>query len=158
MPSDPGMCYRFGYGADVEFVSIDTSLARTLPTEHFFEDERHRQFLEESLAPAVAGTPRWRIPFSHHPAYCAGPHHANTDAMVQTLVPLFRRAGVRIAFAGHEHNFQVGDSAGTSRMSSPVRAGSSANRRRTDSRRRVRARGRHRRTWCWAGSTRSRWR
>lgn len=48
---DPGMCYRFGYGADVEFVSIDTSLARPLPTEHFFEDDRHRDFLDEALSP-----------------------------------------------------------------------------------------------------------
>jgi hypothetical protein len=104
---DPGMCYRFGYGADVEFVSIDTSLARPLPTEHFFEDDRHRAFLDEALSPTEGSGPRWRIPFSHHPAYCAGPKHPNTEAMIQHLVPLFERAGVRAAFAGHEHNFQL---------------------------------------------------
>ena len=27
--------------------------------------------------------------------------------MIEHLVPLFRRAGVRVAFAGHEHNFQI---------------------------------------------------
>ena len=27
--------------------------------------------------------------------------------MIDELVPLFRRAGVRAAFAGHEHNFQL---------------------------------------------------
>ncbi|MGY1634633.1 metallophosphoesterase [Geodermatophilus sp. SYSU D01186] len=104
---DPGMCYRFGYGADVEFVSIDTSLARSLPTEHFFEDPRHRCFLAEALSAPEDRGPRWRIPFSHHPAYCAGPSHPNTAAMVEHLVPLFERAGVRAAFAGHEHNFQA---------------------------------------------------
>lgn len=46
------------------------------------------------------------MPFSHHPVYCAGPHHGNTEAMVEHLAPLFARAGVRAAFAGHEHNFQ----------------------------------------------------
>ncbi|WNV77651.1 metallophosphoesterase [Geodermatophilus sp. DSM 44513] len=102
---DPGMFYRLAFGADVEFVCLDTSLSRDLPTEHFFEHPRHQRFLHETLTDAAG--PRWRIPFSHHPVYCAGPHHANTAAMIEHLVPVFRRAGVRVAFAGHEHNFQV---------------------------------------------------
>ncbi|TFV63980.1 metallophosphoesterase family protein [Geodermatophilus sp. DF01-2] len=102
---DPGMFYRLAFGADVEFLCIDTSLSRDLPTEHFFEHPRHHRFLADAL-PEADG-PRWRIPFSHHPAYCAGPHHPNTAAMVEHLVPLFWRAGVRVAFAGHEHNFQL---------------------------------------------------
>ncbi|MGY1665782.1 metallophosphoesterase [Geodermatophilus sp. SYSU D00696] len=109
---DPGMFYRLTFGADVEFVCIDTSLSRELPTTHFFEHPRHRRFLDGAF-PATAGGPRWRIPFSHHPAYCAGPHHPNTAAMIDHLVPLFRRAGVRVAFAGHEHNFQLSEVNGT---------------------------------------------
>ena len=104
---DPGMFYRFPFGSDVEFVCIDTSLSDSLPTEHFFEHPRHRRFLDEAFPETDGGGPRWRIPFSHHPAYCAGPHHPNTDAMIEHLVPLFARAGVRAAFAGHEHNFQL---------------------------------------------------
>jgi tartrate-resistant acid phosphatase type 5 len=103
---DPGLFYRFGYGRDVEFVCIDTSLAEELPVAHYFQDPRHRDWLEQAL-PDAPGGPRWRIPFSHHPTYCAGPHHPNTRDMVDELVPLFRRAGVRVAFAGHEHNFQL---------------------------------------------------
>ncbi len=91
---------------------IDTSLARSLPTEHFFEDPRHWDFLGEALSAPRDGAPRWRIPFSHHPAYCAGPGHANTEAMIDHLVPLFERAGVRAAFAGHEHNSQVAQQGG----------------------------------------------
>ena len=104
--ADPGMFYRFGFGADVEFVCIDTSLARDLPTEHFFENPRHRRWLADAFPRRGTG-PRWRFPFSHHPAYCAGPSHANTESMVEHLVPLFSGAGVRAAFAGHEHNFQL---------------------------------------------------
>jgi hypothetical protein len=104
---DPGLFYRFGFGADVEFVCIDTSLAAELPVDHYFEDPKHRAWLEEALPADGAGGPRWRIPFSHHPTYCAGPHHPNTQGMIDELVPLFRRAGVRVAFAGHEHNFQL---------------------------------------------------
>jgi hypothetical protein len=103
---DPGLFYRFRYGADVEFVCIDTSLAEELPVEHYFEDPKHRDWLEHAL-PSDGGGPLWRIPYSHHPTYCAGPHHPNTGNMISELVPLFRRAGVRVAFAGHEHNFQL---------------------------------------------------
>ncbi|SOC50053.1 Calcineurin-like phosphoesterase [Blastococcus aggregatus] len=102
---DPGLFYRFAFGADVEFVCIDTSLADSLPTKHFFEHRRHSAFLDEAF-PEGPG-PRWRIPFSHHPVYCAGPHHPNTGSMIDHLVPLFARSGVRTAFAGHEHNFQL---------------------------------------------------
>lgn len=34
---DPGLFYRFGYGADVAFVAVDTSLARDLEERHYFE-------------------------------------------------------------------------------------------------------------------------
>jgi hypothetical protein len=54
---------------------------------------------------SAAGEPRWRIPFAHHPPFSAGPRHHNTREMARML-PLFRRAGVRVMFAGHEHNFQ----------------------------------------------------
>ena len=47
----------------------------------------------------------WRIPFAHHPPYSAGPQHHNTRSMTM-LRPLFDRAGVRVMFSGHEHNFQ----------------------------------------------------
>jgi hypothetical protein len=104
---EPGLFYRFGYGTDVEFVCIDTSLAEELPVEHYFEDPKHRAWLEQALPAEGSAGPVWRIPFSHHPTYCAGPHHPNTENMIKELVPLFRRAGVRVAFAGHEHNFQL---------------------------------------------------
>ena len=104
---DPGLFYRFDYGADVEFVCIDTSLATELPVDHYFQDPKHEEWLEEALPAAGTPGPAWRIPFSHHPTYCAGPHHPNTAQMVDELVPLFRRAGVRAVFAGHEHNFQL---------------------------------------------------
>ena len=108
----PGLFYRFGFGADVEFVCVDTSLASELPVDHYFEDPEHREWLRTALPPQGSAGPTWRIPFSHHPTYCAGPHHPNTAAMVEELVPVFRRAGVRAVFAGHEHNFQVSSADG----------------------------------------------
>ena len=48
---------------------------------------------------------RWKFVFCHHPPFCAGPNHHNTDRM-EALLPLFARAGVRVVLNGHEHNFQ----------------------------------------------------
>jgi tartrate-resistant acid phosphatase type 5 len=51
----------------------------------------------------------WRVPFCHHPAYCAGPHHESMTEQVEQLIPLYRRSGVRLLLHGHEHNFQHGE-------------------------------------------------
>lgn len=100
---DPGLFYRFSYGADVHFVAVDTTEADELAARFFVDDPRHRAFLEQELS----GEPRgWRIPFSHHPPFCAGPKHGNTEHLVDALVPLLRAGGVQAMFSGHEHNFQ----------------------------------------------------
>ena len=100
---DPGLFYRFQVGANLEFICLDTSFASDMDVEHYFDDPRHRRWVEEALG---AGGPRWRVPFSHHPPFCAGPEHTNTTGMVERLVPLFERAGVRLVLSGHEHNYQ----------------------------------------------------
>ena len=105
---DPGLFYRFRFGADVEFVAVDTTLASTLDQRYFFENPRHHRFLEDAFPPLhdQDERPRWRIPFSHHPPFCAGPSHHNADHLINGIVPLLERAGVRAMFSGHEHNFQ----------------------------------------------------
>jgi hypothetical protein len=100
----PGLFYRFRYGSDVEFVCIDTSKEGFFAGHRLFEFPKHWAFLEAAF-PAGAGHPRWRIPFAHHPPFSAGPRHHNTRSMAR-LIPLFQRAGVRVMFSGHEHNFQ----------------------------------------------------
>jgi hypothetical protein len=105
----PGLFYRFPYGADIEFVCLDTSRQLLLFGQRFFAHPNHSAFLEAAF-PDVTGAegraPGWRISFSHHPPYCAGPRYGNSRSMIARLVPLFERAGVRVVFSGHEHNFQ----------------------------------------------------
>jgi tartrate-resistant acid phosphatase type 5 len=103
---DPGLFYRLQYGGLVEFICIDTSFANDLDVEHYFDDPSHAQWVREALASGDGGGARWRIPFSHHPPFCAGPEHGPTTGMVDRLVPLFEEAGVRLVLSGHEHNFQ----------------------------------------------------
>jgi len=101
-----GLFYRFSYGRLVEFVCIDTSEAAEFRTERFFDERRHRPFLDETFDPDRPDRRRWMIPFGHHPPYCAGPSHDNDDDQIRAMVPRYRRAGVHTVLAGHEHNFQ----------------------------------------------------
>jgi len=102
---DPGLFYRFRYGRDVELVCLDTSAAdEGQEVGRHFQDPRHLEWLRATFG---ADRVRWRIPFSHHPAYCAGPSHRNDADMLRTLLPLFDDGGVRLVLAGHEHNFQL---------------------------------------------------
>ena len=105
---EPGLCYSFDVGALVDFVAVDTT-GRPRPT----TSATSRTPSTGGSWPRVPdrggrtdGQPVWHIPFSHHPPYCAGPSHHNDRAMIDELLPLYRRAGVRIVLAGHEHNFQ----------------------------------------------------
>ena len=103
----PGLFYKFRYGRDVELVCIDTSQDSEDDQYHrFFQVPDHQDWLGDTFA---APDVRWRIPFSHHPLYCAGPSHRNDAEMLETLLPLYDRAGVRLVLAGHEHNFQVAE-------------------------------------------------
>ncbi len=106
----PGLFYRFGFGKDLELICIDTSQDSEDPEYHrFFQVPDHKQWLDDALAVA---DPDWRIPFSHHPLFCAGPEHGNDEEMLETLLPLFERGGVRLVLAGHEHNFQISEADG----------------------------------------------
>ena len=116
----PGLFYRFNYGADVEFFCLDTSRQSLLFGKRFFLHPNHASFVDSALPWADSGGgdanevrgPRWRIPFTHHPPFCAGPQHSNTNSILNHLVPLFIRSGVRAVFSGHEHNFQFSESDG----------------------------------------------
>jgi tartrate-resistant acid phosphatase type 5 len=106
----PGLFYRLSYGRDVELICVDTSHdSSNEGAARYFQEPHHLAWLRDLFA---APPVRWRIPFSHHPAYCAGPHHGNDLHMIESLVPLFRTGGVRLALAGHEHNFQFAQMGG----------------------------------------------
>jgi tartrate-resistant acid phosphatase type 5 len=107
--TDPGLFYRLRFGRDLELVCLDTSHDTDAGGRRMFEVPKHRRWLEEVFA---RDDVRWRIPFCHHPTLCAGPENHDDEAMLRELVPLFRRAGVRLTLAGHEHNFQAAEADG----------------------------------------------
>jgi hypothetical protein len=101
---DPGLFYRLRVGALLELVCVDTTWGAERGL-HWFDEPGHRDWLNRTLTSSDAV---WRVPFSHHPAYCAGPHHESMPEQLDRLVPLYRRADVRLLLHGHEHNFQHG--------------------------------------------------
>jgi hypothetical protein len=101
----PGLFYRFRVSSDIEFVCFDTSKEGFFRQGRLFEYAKHWEFMERAFPARGEGGVRWRIPFGHHPPFCAGPLHGNTDRM-EPLVRLFEQSGVRACFSGHEHNFQ----------------------------------------------------
>ena len=103
----PGLFYRFRYGSDIELICLDTSRKFLLFGKRFFMHPNHGPFLQAAFPETPPpDAPRWRVPFSHHPPYCAGPMHHNSESSIEHLVPLYRRAGVRLVLSGHEHNYQ----------------------------------------------------
>ncbi|HEV2762169.1 MAG TPA: metallophosphoesterase, partial [Pyrinomonadaceae bacterium] len=104
---DPGLFYRFRYGSEVEFVCLDTSREPAVfhVKKRLFDHPKHKEFLDTALPASNGATPAWRIPFCHHPPFCAGPAHHNTDEM-SGLIKQFEQSGVRLVLSGHEHNQQ----------------------------------------------------
>ena len=101
----PGLFYRFKVASDVEFVCIDTSKEHFFRRGRLFSYPKHWEFVRTAFPVLPEDRIRWRIPFCHHPPFCAGPQHSNTDGM-EDLIALFEEGGVRACFSGHEHNFQ----------------------------------------------------
>ena len=89
-------------------VHLHRFFARVDFSPRLYKHPKHADFLSKALPAgntAESPAPLWRIPFLHHPPFCAGPTHHNTSGM-EELVERFRLAGVRVVFSGHEHNFQ----------------------------------------------------
>jgi len=93
-----GLFYRFEFGKDVEFICLDTSKGKSQNPQ--FELPENADFIKRCLARKA---PQWRIVFSHHPAYSAGPRHFSEKDLQQLIKG---QPDVRVCFSGHEHNFQ----------------------------------------------------
>ena len=104
----PGRYYNFNYADLAEFYGLDT----TKNTESgpvrpaYLEDSPQFHWMQTEFAKPH---PLWVIPYFHHPPFTAGPLHAASYEQLQHWVRLFASSGVKVAFSGHEHNFQVSD-------------------------------------------------
>jgi 3',5'-cyclic AMP phosphodiesterase CpdA len=95
---------------DVLFVHIDTSPFITEyrnndSTYHVLGQDIHKQlrWIDSVLASSHA---RWKIVVGHHPIYSSVGNHGNTKELIDSVLPLLQKYGVRIYFCGHEHFLQ----------------------------------------------------
>jgi acid phosphatase type 7 len=62
-------------------------------------------WLAADLAARGAST-RHTVALFHHPPYSTGGHAEDEMGLRRTLVPTLREAGVRLAFTGHDHDYE----------------------------------------------------
>lgn len=89
----PGRYYSFTVGA-ADFFALDTSRGSV--------DAEQQRWLEREL-PSTSSP--WKIAFMHVPLFSDGMHGSNL-ALQEALIGRFRRYGVQLALAGHDHNYQ----------------------------------------------------
>jgi hypothetical protein len=105
---EPARYYRFSYGDLADFYGLDTSSNSEAGPPRLMYGAGSRQ--DEWLRDQLAGPPApWRIPYFHHPPLSAGPRHTPFLKALAHWMELFTKAGVRVVFSGHEHNFQFSE-------------------------------------------------
>lgn len=84
--------YSFRPKLGVRFFALDSN----------YMDQKQLAWLEKELA---ASGSDWKIMFFHHPLYASGMHGSNLELRA-ALEPLFRKYGVTVVLAGHEHFYE----------------------------------------------------
>jgi hypothetical protein len=86
--------YSFDWGP-VHVITLDTNA-------DYGPGSQQYEFLKRDLV----GTSRpFKVFFGHHPTYSSS-RHGGTITMQQYLQPLFERNGVKLVFAGHDHDYE----------------------------------------------------
>ena len=108
----PARWYEFSYGGLADFFALDstdnTTAGHAAPA--FAPGGDQSRWLATALAESKAP---WKIPYFHHPPFNAGPRHGESYGVLRHWLDLFQKAGVRVAFSGHEHNLQVSEDSDT---------------------------------------------
>ena len=95
---------------DILFVHLDTSpfitdYRNNDSIYHVLEQDIHKQihWIDSVLASSHA---LWKIVVGHHPIYSSVGNHGNTKELIDDVLPLLQKYGVRIYLCGHEHFLQ----------------------------------------------------
>lgn len=94
----------------VLFVHIDTSpfitdYRNNDSIYHVLGQDIHKQlfWIDSVLESSHAA---WKIVVGHHPIYSSVGNHGNTKELIDDILPLLKKYGVRIYLCGHEHILQ----------------------------------------------------
>lgn len=108
----PARWYQFHYADLVDFFALDSTdnSEGGHPAPVYYPDGEESNWLARALAGSKAP---WKIPYFHHPPFNAGPGHGASFNVLHHWVELFQKAGVKVVFTGHEHNFQFSEDSAT---------------------------------------------
>ncbi|MGH9627728.1 MAG: metallophosphoesterase [Bryobacteraceae bacterium] len=101
----PARYYRFSYGGFADFFALDstTNTERGPSQPAYLKNSEQDRWLAQNLSESQVP---WKIPYFHHPPFNAGPRHAASAEELEHFLETFKKAGVKVVFTGHEHNFQ----------------------------------------------------
>jgi tartrate-resistant acid phosphatase type 5 len=101
----PARYYTFSFGGLADFFALDSTdnTVTGPPAPQYGRDSKEFAWMRQAFASSKAP---WKIPYFHHPPFTAGPAHPPSYNELRHWVDLFGRTGVKVAFSGHEHNFQ----------------------------------------------------
>ncbi len=104
----PERWYSFSFGGLADFYALDTTENTDSgpPTPVYLPDSPQFRWLQAEMAESRA---RWKIPYFHNPLFNAGPGHGSYFGELRHFFDLFRKSGVAVSFAGHEHNLQFSE-------------------------------------------------
>jgi hypothetical protein len=97
--------FEAGGGQVEDYYSFDWGplhLATINTTKDYRPGSEQYQFLERAFA---STSHPFKVFFGHHPTYSSG-FHGSTPAMQRFLQPLFEKNGVKLVFAGHDHDYE----------------------------------------------------
>ncbi|MCX6623715.1 MAG: metallophosphoesterase [Acidobacteria bacterium] len=110
----PARWYHFSYGDLADFFSLDsTDNTENGPPRPVYGPTGAEFKWMSTAMPASKAL--WKIPYFHHPPFNAGPRHMPYLRQLDPWLGLFERCGVKVAFNGHEHNFQYSEVGALSR-------------------------------------------
>jgi hypothetical protein len=104
----PARWYEFHFGGLADFFALDSTENTTTghPAPNYTPRGSESRWLTTAMTKSAAP---WKIPYFHHPPFNAGPGHPASYDELRHWVELFGRSGVKVAFTGHEHNFQFSE-------------------------------------------------
>jgi hypothetical protein len=104
-PHTPARYYRFSYGGLADFFALDSSnnSEEGPPRPAYTKGGEQHKWLQANLSQSQVP---WKITYLHHPPFNAGPRHPSAANELSHFIDEMKRNGVKVSFAGHEHNFQ----------------------------------------------------
>jgi len=104
----PSRYYRFSYGGLADFFALDSTenTERGGAAPQYLQSGDQYKWLVKNISESQVP---WKIPYFHHPPFSAGPRHAGSLRELAHFIEVFKNAGVKVAFSGHEHNFQMSE-------------------------------------------------